>query len=59
MAKVITAAEAAELIKDNDVIGSATFGAAGVPESIMQILHIFTQRVLEISDRVRAEARTA
>ena len=32
MAKIITAAEAAELIKDNDVIGAATFGAAGVPE---------------------------
>ena len=38
MAKVITAAEAAELIKDNDVIGSATFGAAGVPESIMKAI---------------------
>ena len=36
MAKVITAAEAAELIKDNDFIGGATFGAAGVPESIMK-----------------------
>ncbi|MEI3500770.1 MAG: hypothetical protein V8Q39_04625 [Anaerovoracaceae bacterium] len=62
MAKVITAAEAAALINDNDVIGAATFGAAGVPESIMKaiekrfwklviqrILHIFTRRVPVIS----------
>ena len=38
MAKVITAAEAAALINDNDVIGAATFGAAGVPESIMKAI---------------------
>ncbi len=38
MAKIITAAEAAALINDNDVIGAATFGASGVPESIYKAI---------------------
>ena len=70
MAKVITAAEAAELIKDEDFIGAATFGAAGVPESIMKaiekrfwklviqrILHTFMLQVPGISVLIQAEAK--
>jgi propionate CoA-transferase len=38
VAKFITAAEAAELIKDNDWIGASTFGASGVPESIYKAI---------------------
>lgn len=38
MAKVITAVEAAALIEDKAVIGCASFGAAGVPESIYKAI---------------------
>ncbi len=38
MAKVISAIEAASLVADNSVIGAASFGAAGVPEAIMNAI---------------------
>ncbi len=38
MAQILTADECAALIKDNDVIGAATFGAGGVPESILNAI---------------------
>lgn len=34
-AKVVTAREAAELIKDGDVVASSCFGMAGLPEEVM------------------------
>ena len=56
MAKLITAAEAAAMIQDEDVIICATFGASGVPEDIyswkqdiQKILHTHTLQEAEAS----------